>query len=359
MGYLTNPEQIQKDMVRKISEFTTVEELAAFIGQGLPVGVKFPWSLSEASIPAGWIPENGQLLSRAVWPKLWALYSAQAVTDAYWIANPLSRGQPSAGDGSTTFRMPDTNGKHPDGLTPAAAILRGYGKNSAGTPGLFQLDQFQGHAHDTKSVIGAYTGNSSTGDGLGNATNTITNRPDPVYKWIAGAITDGTNGVPRVGSETRPTTVTVIWCTAGASVAVNPGSVDVVALATAVSSQASKIQTLEAQIPKKWVSDWRTLASNVTSTFAHNMHVTPSSYMWEARMKVATAGYAAGEVLTIYPEAEVNYAVGMTIFEDGMDQFKVQTTSGVNVTVLHAKGTGTSTYLPWANCDVRCTVVSI
>ena len=59
-------------------------------GSGQPVGGLVIWDISEVTLPAGYIPRSGQLVTRAMWPDLWALVSATALTDANWIANPLS-----------------------------------------------------------------------------------------------------------------------------------------------------------------------------------------------------------------------------------------------------------------------------
>lgn len=225
------------------------------VGGGMPVGSIQPWGVSRATLPAGWIARDGQLLNRADWPDLWALVSAGAVTDAVWLASPYtSRGKYSSGDGSTTFRMPDTNGKATDGLTIAAMYLRGDGKNSAGTAGLHVADQFQGF------MLGDLTNPTYPNrklkyyrSGYGSINSDPTSITSPMLSDLnfsgtfdLNPVADRTNGTPRVGTETRPTTETVIWCTVGAGKANNPGSVDVVALATSVSNQASQIQALEA-----------------------------------------------------------------------------------------------------------------
>ena len=210
----------------------------------MPIGMTFPWTLSEASIPGGTIPRNGQLLSRAVWPQLWALVSTQAVSDATWLAAPYtSRGMYSTGDGSTTFRMPDDNAKHADGNTIAAVTYRGYGKNSAGTPGTHQADQMQKTA-----IKGAYFNSSSAISGNSYTSSTDVNPgggAGQVQVTINAITSDGTNGTPRLGSETRMTNSTVIWVTVGANSTTNTGAVDVTALASQVSLQAGKIATLE------------------------------------------------------------------------------------------------------------------
>jgi hypothetical protein len=173
------------------------------------------------------------------------------VSDAVWLASPYtSRGKYSNGDGSTTFRIPDTNAKHADGNTIAAMVLRGDGKNSAGTPGLHQADQFQGHKLRTIEATGTpgrygsteFTADTFTTPGIvaGASTGTLY-----CVHTAPAPITDGVNGTPRVGSETRSANETVIWCTVGAGKAVNPGSVDVTALATTVSQQSGRLDALE------------------------------------------------------------------------------------------------------------------
>jgi len=223
-------------------------------GAGLPVGSIVPWSVSRATLPAGWIARDGQVLNRADWPDLWALVSASAVTDAVWLASPYaSRGKYSTGDGSTTFRMPDTNGKHSDGNTIAAMVLRGDGKNSAGTAGLHQQDQFQrwtfisptSPTYKLSQLTNAYP----NGGNSGTPYKGVYMAASPIGDMLAIVPgDDGVGGSPRMGTETRMSNETVTWCTVGAGRATNPGSVDVTALATSVSTQASQIATLDATL---------------------------------------------------------------------------------------------------------------
>jgi len=220
-------------------------------GSGQPVGGLVIWDISEATLPAGYIPRSGQLVTRAMWPQLWALVSATALTDANWIANPLSRGKFSSGDGSTTFRMPDLNGKYSDGLTPAA-FLRGYGLNSAGTPGLMQVDTLQGTAPGIATGSFKLAGYASYPTPAGsNASRRGAYFVNPTdvdpSNVTATQVADGTNGTPRIGLETRPFSSSVIWCCIGGTTAVNPGTVDVTATAAQVAAQASRIQNLEAK----------------------------------------------------------------------------------------------------------------
>lgn len=267
-------------------------------GAGLPVGSLVPWSVSRTTLPAGWIARDGQLLNRADWPDLWALVSATAVTDAAWLAAPYDqRGKYSSGNGTTTFRVPDTNAKHADGNTIAAMFLRGDGKNSAGTPGLHQADQVQGFRMGplapATSMLGMGTGTPSFGS-QGTAA--------AVQASTGGPVTDGVNGTPRIGSETRPSSETVIWCTIGAGKATNPGSVDVTALATTVSSQSNQLSTLGAQVADLgfgYSSAALAIVPGGVVTLNHGLGAPPQKFWIEATCTVADAGFSVGTVIRL------------------------------------------------------------
>lgn len=127
----------------------------------------------------------------------------------------------------------------------------------------------------------------------------------------------------------------------------------------ATSTANTALATAHAAAPKQWVSDWRTLGPNVTSTFVHALNSRPFITKWEARMKVAFAGYAAGDILTITPQPEVAYTVGLTVYAESNTQFLVQTSSSVNAAVILGKGTGAETRLAWTACDIRCVVTAL
>lgn len=267
-------------------------------GAGLPVGSLVPWSVSRTTLPAGWIARDGQLLNRADWPDLWALVSATAVTDAVWLAAPYDqRGKYSSGNGTTTFRMPDTNAKATDGLTIAAMFLRGDGKNSAGTAGLHQADQVQGFRMGplapATSMLGLGAGSASFGSQGTAAT---------AQASTGGPVTDGVNGTPRIGSETRPSSESVIWCTVGAGKATNPGSVDVTALATTVSSQSNQLSTLVVQVADMgfgYSSAALAIVPGGVVTLNHGLGAPPQKFWIEATCTVADAGFSVGTVIRL------------------------------------------------------------
>jgi hypothetical protein len=127
----------------------------AGIGGGTPLFTVLWWP-SRTAIPAGYVPADGQLLTRATYNAAWPRISAGDVpfiTDATWLATSTSRGSYSNGNGSTTFRVPDLNGKTAG--TTAAPFLRGDGTNSTGIAGQFQASANLSHTHTFQSGAGA------------------------------------------------------------------------------------------------------------------------------------------------------------------------------------------------------------
>jgi hypothetical protein len=121
----------------------------AGIGGGTPLYTVLWWP-NRASIPAGYIPADGQLLTRTSYQAAFAGVNSgilPVVSDATWLATSTSRGCYTTGNGTTTFRIPDLNGKTAG--TTAAPFLRGDGTNSTGIAGNFQASDNLAHTHAT------------------------------------------------------------------------------------------------------------------------------------------------------------------------------------------------------------------
>lgn len=198
--------------------FATAEQL----GKAAGIPLLFPlWCPNRAAIPAGYAPADGQALSRSLYPDAWAGIAAGNVpvaTDAAWLATPTERGKFTAGDGSTTFRLPDYNGKSAGSL--GALFLRGDGTLSAQTNGVIQPDELREHDHPLNVATGADT----TRVGLLNQVGGV---------GPAGA--GGARTYRTGGAETRPLNVTGCWVIRLFGAVVNPGAADAAQLATEVS----------------------------------------------------------------------------------------------------------------------------
>lgn len=144
------------------------------------------------SAPSGWLLCNGSTVSRGTYATLFA-----AIGTSF-----------GAGDGASTFHLPDlrgrflrgrdtTAGRDPNAATRSAS---NSGGNSGDAVGSLQSDAFQGHWHDLNLTMNGATGGA--GDNTGSNAIIRTGA-------VQNASTDGTNGTPRTTSETRPVNVYV------------------------------------------------------------------------------------------------------------------------------------------------------
>ncbi|MFY3134211.1 phage tail protein [Achromobacter ruhlandii] len=209
----------------------------------IPVGAVAWWPL-RTSIPAGQIPADGQTVSRATFPDLAAMVAAgtlPVVSEADWQADPLKRGNYSLGDGSTTIRLPDLNGKSAGTL--GRVFLSGDGVNSAATAGLIQRDALQGHRHGPIRIVGqgvttgGVTFNNVTGAGAFTGAD-----------LVGEPSADGINGTPRIAAETRPQNVAGAWTIQAFGAVTNPGSVDAAQLASDYAALNAAFQALRSQV---------------------------------------------------------------------------------------------------------------
>ncbi|CAB3849702.1 hypothetical protein LMG26846_01926 [Achromobacter insuavis] len=199
------------------------------IPTGPPVGSVAWWPL-RSSIPAGQIPADGQTISRATFPDLAAMVAAgtvPVVPEADWVADPLKRGSYTLGDGSTTIRVPDLNGKSVGAV--GAVFLRGDGSRSAGTSGLLQADIVGPHAHTTPMFAGAGSASTWASGGGASATYTV-------------------NNATGIGPETRPLNATGVWTIQAFGAVTNPGSADAAQLASDYAALNAAFQSLSGAI---------------------------------------------------------------------------------------------------------------
>ncbi|BBP84546.1 hypothetical protein PHLH8_41880 [Pseudomonas sp. Pc102] len=212
------------------------------------------WWPYRASVPVGWVPADGQALSRATYPDAWAgIVAAQVPTiaESAWQSTPTERGRYTSGDSVTTFRVPDYNGKAVGSL--GAVFLRGDGALSAAVSGAIQADEIRSHDHVSGSYGGSYGAGSTAYGSVG---------------MPAGADKVWANTKPTGGAETRPLNVTGCWVIKLAGSVTNAGSVDALALASAYASLVTRMESLEARPrPLGDGQTWQNLtASRVSGT---------------------------------------------------------------------------------------------
>ncbi|QZX81789.1 phage tail protein [Metapseudomonas otitidis] len=225
---------------------------------GMPL-LSVQWWVSRASIPAGCAPADGQLLSRALYPDVWAAIRDGKVpktTEATWSSDPTQRGMFTEGDGSTTFRMPDYNGKAVGSL--GALFMRGDGALSSSRAGVIQRDALQnitGYLGGTRSdapssaANGVFAAGSSAGNFTGGGGQ------------LSNVDFDASR-VARTAVETRPLNVAGCWIIKMGSEVTNPGAIDAAAVSSTYAKLVTRVEAIEgAGMPLMSVQWWVSRAS--------------------------------------------------------------------------------------------------
>jgi microcystin-dependent protein len=146
-----------------------------FLTAGIPIGGVVPWP-TNTTIPVGYLECNGQALSRTVYAELFAV-----IGTIY-----------GAGDGSTTFNLPDLRGEFIRGFD------NGRGVDFGRVLGLWQEDTIKAHSHTYGLPIDGYI----AGD-MQSITNTSGADENINYNW-------GTTGMTG-DIETRPRNVALLF----------------------------------------------------------------------------------------------------------------------------------------------------
>ena len=140
---------------------------ATGLDTGIPIGAVMWFNCNRAALPDGWVALDGQLLTRTAFPDLWAMVrdkKVPIVTETLWQTVPTStfvnyipysyRNYYTEGDGSSTFRIPDTNGVQTGSIK--SPVLRGDGK-VGGDVG-YTFGDF------IRNITGTFDGNTDDGN---------------------------------------------------------------------------------------------------------------------------------------------------------------------------------------------------
>ena len=152
----------------------------------LPVGMAIIYISSTC--PAGFLALNGASVSTSTYANLCGVIGYNSGNGFY--CNPAS----------ANFTLPNTQ----------ALFVRGYdvsGSTDTGRAfGSYEADQMQGHYH-TSLHSGFLDANGTAGGSTVTAGNFIV-----VDGSTGSPVTDGTNGTPRTGKETRPMNIAMQYC---------------------------------------------------------------------------------------------------------------------------------------------------
>ena len=155
-----------------------------FASNAIPAGVVAHFAMSAA--PAGWLKANGAAVSRTTYAALFA-----AIGTVF-----------GAGDGSTTFNLPDLRGEFVRGWDD------GRGVDASRTLGSGQSDAFQGHAVQTENKI-HYGGRGGV---VLVSLNSGNQKYGEEYSFPVTHPDNASYGAPRMASETRPRNVALLAC---------------------------------------------------------------------------------------------------------------------------------------------------
>jgi hypothetical protein len=152
----------------------------------------FAYNVTSGNLPTGWLLCDGSIYTVSAYPTLGAL-----------LANTY-------GGSSGTFAVPNLAGLFIRGSGTQTLTIEGasvtYASGSIGSfaNGGGQGDKFQGHQHGyTYQYVG---GNNAASGGGANGTGYNTTGT------TSSIVTDGTDGTPRKGTETRPVNLAMVYC---------------------------------------------------------------------------------------------------------------------------------------------------
>lgn len=144
----------------------------------VPSGVVQMFAMT--ALPSGWLVCNGAAVSRTTYA---ALFGAIGTTYG-------------TGDGTTTFNLPAAQGQF-----IRIYNATGTGPDAGRALGALQLDQGQGHQHGLLTGQASYWARATSGGGQGAPSGV---GAEETVSTGAANVSDGTNGTPRMGTETRP-----------------------------------------------------------------------------------------------------------------------------------------------------------
>lgn len=194
---------VQLDGTGKLPALDGSQLINLPVAAGIPVGTTI-W-INGTAAPAGYLKENGAEVLRADYSDLWAYAQAsgRVVSEAAWSAGDW--GAFSSGDGSTTFRIPDSRGEFVRGLDD------GRGIDTGRLLGARQADELKSHGHTASTSVS--TGTAWRGGGLntlgnsGGANNVIDGASQSAVGASASTAVNNTGG-----TETRPRNVSKLAC---------------------------------------------------------------------------------------------------------------------------------------------------
>ncbi len=150
---------------------------------------------AAASAPTGFLECDGAAVSRSTYAALFAV-----IATTYGIGN-----------GSTTFNLPDARGLVMVGAGAHGTMTRANGTAyNGGMVGASRNDQFQGFWQNVQKGDIFVGGSGPTRSAF--VGDTAAGLADSDFIYAKTFSSDGTNGTPRTGNETRPAEIAFLIC---------------------------------------------------------------------------------------------------------------------------------------------------
>jgi microcystin-dependent protein len=177
------------------------QKLQDAVNQAAPPGTVV--ASFASSPPSGWLVADGSLIDAQAMPQYTAL-----------VGHLRALGTSFQGPGASQALLPDLRGMFLRGAGTNGSKSDATGtKYSGGSLGTYQQDQAQGHRHYVADV-------DSNGGGLyvalrminaGNQYAGLFQQTGVEGAQVSAPIPDSKNGTPRVGSENKPTSYSIIY----------------------------------------------------------------------------------------------------------------------------------------------------
>jgi len=209
-GSLVTPTAISEDnQVRRIEALeTTIRELQSSIPKsvrgiveqitpGFPVGAVTPYT--SLTPPTGWLLADGSAVSRTTYLDLFDVVGTSF----------------GAGDGLTTFNLPDLTGRVPVGRDSGDSSFNGLGETGGAKTHTLTLAELASHAHSTPSHSHSFSGSQSHSHGHTEFFGSITGFASPGSGLTVRGDTD------NFPLTTDAATVTISGTTGGAAPTTN------------------------------------------------------------------------------------------------------------------------------------------
>ena len=182
-----------------------MQDNLSFPSAASPAGVILPYV--SATAPSGWLNCQGETIG--------AVGSGADYESASYetIFNYCKAGFSNAGTesfaGNDTVKLPDMKGIFPSGAGASGVLTNANGAAFTRTFGVYQNDKLQGHKlqGNITSTLAVYGGDNYVALSANvGASETFEN-----HVAEQGLVTDGSNGNPRIGTETNPANVALYY----------------------------------------------------------------------------------------------------------------------------------------------------